>query len=227
MKLTEKIKREIFMRPFIREGYSRRMAASWYKYVKADNRNYGDRYTAEELASIHRRGFLARSIEKYDLFNNPDCDYITDFEYIFIHPLNNSFSKWIDDIITTNRILNNFSQFNREVYFSIIERERKQRIFRVGSEDKEYTVTDILALLKEKRVLELRPAHWLSKKRRYKLEYNNGRLRVNGIERTYQYLKKTISFLNANYIVSEYIDIHYGEFNGQQYRPPQKSELGL
>ena len=164
MKLTEKIKREIFMRPFIREGYSRRMAASWYKYVKADIRNYGDLYTAEELAIIHRIVFLARSIEKYDLLNNPDCDYITDFEYIFIHPLNNSFSKWIDDIITTNRILNNFSQFNREVYFSIIERERKRRIFRVGSEDKEYTVTDILALLKEKRVLELRPAHWLSKK---------------------------------------------------------------
>lgn len=216
MKLTEKIKREIFMRPFIREGYSRRMAASWYKYVKADNRNYGDRYTAEELASIHRRGFLARSIEKYDLFNNPDCDYITDFEYIFIHPLNNSFSKWIDDMITTSRILSSLPDFHRQIYFSIIKRDGRQCIFRINDETREYTVKDVYELVKEKKILELRPAHWLSKRSRYRLSFEENIFKIDDKESSFEELTQIITAPDANYIVADYVDLAYGRFGDKE-----------
>ena len=52
MDFIEKIKREIFMRPIIRKGYSRKMASAWYKHVKYDNKYFSDQYTAEELKQI-------------------------------------------------------------------------------------------------------------------------------------------------------------------------------
>ena len=217
MKLRERIKREKIMRPIMRKGFSRKMASVWYRKIKNDYKKYGKLYNQEILNDIHSRGYLARSIRKYDLLKEKDCRYISDFEYIFLSPINNSFSKWIDDILTTNRILSEYKKFCREVYFSIIERNRKKLIFKVDDEKREYIAEDIFSLLKEKRILELRPSFWLSKKKRYKLEYVDNLLRIDGFVRDIRDLEKLINSLNANYIISEYVDLNYGEINGNSF----------
>ena len=114
MKISARIKREIGMRPVVGAGYSRRMAAAWYRKTKADYRDYGQIYDKTVLKGVHDRGYLAKSIEKYNLLENKDCAYITDFDYIFLSPFNNSFSKWFDDTLTTGRILKRYNSLNRE-----------------------------------------------------------------------------------------------------------------
>ena len=201
----------------MKKGYSRKMASSWYKRVKYDNNHYRDIYSEAELKSIHDRGFLVRSIEKYDLLNNAEGDYITDFEYIFLHPFNNSFSKWLDDIITTSRILFRFPEVNRKIYFTIFQREQEQLIFKVNETARKYTAEDILNFIKEQHIVELRPSFWLSKKIRYKIEYYDDVLKINGEEKCENDFLQIITDLNANYIISEYLDLYYKTINEKKY----------
>ena len=217
MKIIEKIKREKMMRPILKAGFSRKMASAWYRKVKYDYKAYSSVYDKKTLKDVHRRGYLARHIKQYDLLTSKENHYISDFEYIYLSPFNNSFSKWLDDILTTNRILSKYGQFNRKVYFSIIERNFSKLIFKVGHENRPYSVDYIIELLREKKMLELRPAFWLSKKRRYKLEYIDERLHINGYLRDYKDLEQIIRKLNANYIISEYVDIYYKAINETNY----------
>lgn len=217
MSMKEKRERARTIRAVTKQGFSRKMGATWYKRVRWDNKNYGELYSKSELRDIHNRGYLARSIDKYDLLYDEDCDAITDFQYLFLSPYNNSFSKWLDDIITTSRILSRYSQFSREIYFSIIERNRKQRIFKFNDENREYTIDDIMEVLEEKKILELRPAFWLSKKKRYKLEYKEENLVIDDYVRDIKDLEKIIRFLDANYIVSEYIELKYDMHSDIEY----------
>lgn len=217
MNLSKRIKRERRLRPVIKAGFSRKMASLWDKKVRSDFRNYKGKYSEETLKKIHSKGYLARSISKYNLLSTLDTEYITDFEYLYLQPFNNSFSKWIDDILTTNRVLSEHEEVCREVYYSIIERNRRKHIFKVGEENREYTAKDIFELIKEKGVLELRPSFWLSKKKRYKLECKNGFLYVDGRIKNIREFERLIKSLNANYIVSEYIDIKYDSFNEKDF----------
>lgn len=216
MKISARIKREIGMRPVVGAGYSRRMAAAWYRKTKADYRDYGQIYDKTVLKGVHDRGYLAKSIEKYNLLENKDCAYITDFDYIFLSPFNNSFSKWFDDTLTTGRILKRYNSLNREVYFSIISRNQKRLVFRVDQEDREYGAEDIISLLQEKKILSLRPAFWLSKKKVYKLEYTEDGLMIDDCPADKTQLQEIIDELQANYLVCQWLDLKKMRINGEE-----------
>lgn len=169
MKLQDRIKKETALIPQVRKGYSRNMASSWYGKTLEDHRKNDRVYASDVLSYWHERGYLSSSIKRYDLYNNPNSDRITDLEYLYLQPFNNSFSKWLEDILTVNRVFQRFDSHLRNVYFSIIQREGAQLILRVGQEDREYTVDDILDLIREKGAVELRPAFWSSSGTRHLL----------------------------------------------------------
>lgn len=216
MRISARIKREIGMRPVVRAGYSRRMASAWYRKTKADYRTYAQIYDKSMLKEAHSRGYLAKSIEKYNLSENKDCKYITDFDYIFLSPFNNSFSKWFDDTLTTGRILKRYNALNREVYFSIISRNQKKLIFRVDQEDREYRAEDILALLKEKKILSLRPSFWTSKKPVYKLEYGAEGLLIDDAPAGMEEFEELLDALQANYLVCQWIELEKINIGGEE-----------
>lgn len=70
-------------------------------------------------------------------------------------------------------------------------------------------------------MLQLRPAFWLSKRARYKLEIKNSNLYIEEKKSTLMDLKRIISELDdVNYIVSEYFSITYkaeGPLNGYDH----------
>ena len=85
------------------KGYNRSTAAKWYRAVNRDNRVWKYKYPQSVLDQIHARGYLARNIERLGLLDNASCERITDLDYLFLRPMNNNFSKWIEDINTMNR----------------------------------------------------------------------------------------------------------------------------
>ena len=219
MNLKERIKKEESVLPLMQAGYSRTMANAWYGATSYDFRKNMAEFGPEALEYWHKKGYLASSIRRYNLIDNPETEYITDFEYLYMKPFNNSFSKWLEDIITTNRVLLPFGEHLREVYFSIIRRDGKTLILRVGQEDREYTVADIIELLREKGELELRPAFWESDRRRSLLslgedeETGEETLFSNGIKTNVKWLKGHIGKLTENYVISEPVS-YTGSFEG-------------
>ena len=211
MKLSERVKKEKFMMPIFKKGYSRKLAGIWVLRVEKDNKKYANKYTKKELDSVHNRGYLAKSIEKYDLLNNQNCKYITDFEYLFLTPLNNSFSKWIDDIATTNIILGEYSKYSKKIHY-IINRRNGSTLFFKPEEvctRRNWMQDDIIPFIKSKGIVELRSSFWTSKRRRFKIEYIQGRFFVNNKNRTEIEVRNLINSLEVNYIISDYIGLDY------------------
>ncbi len=223
MNIVKKVKRENELWSIMRHGYSRGMAISWRKAVMRDNRNNAKRYGRSALDDIHRRGYLSQSIKTYDLLNDRSDKYVTDFEYMFLSPYNNNFSKWIGDIITTNRILKRQSEHCRKVYFSIFQRRGGQIILSKGEDyDRPCTVQDVIDLLISKGRVELRPAFWESKSARYELSYEKEMIFINGqTGRDDQArLRRLINGLQSNYVVAECVDTQFAfspKLSGRHY----------
>lgn len=211
MNLYERLKKEIFMLPITSRGYSRKLAAIWYLRVQSDKKKYAEKYTGKQLKDVHKRGYLAKNIEKYDLLNNKDCKYITDFEYLFLSPFNNSFSKWIDDIATTNLILDEYKIYSKNIHFIINRRNGSTLFFRPQQvcEKRVWMVDDIIPFLKSKRLVELRPAHWTSKRRRFRISFIDNQFYINNRKNTELDVRNLINSLEANYILCDYVDLKY------------------
>lgn len=221
MKMKNRLKREISMLPVIKAGFSRKMASIWYKKTRRDKRQYKDIYGNSFIKEVHKQGFLCETLERYN-WKTSDLDkHISNFDYIYLEPFNNSFSKWLQDIITTNRILREYEPHLRKVFYSIVQRNGKKLILNTENENREYSVNDIINTLMEERVLQLRPAFWLSNGARYKLEIKNSNLYIEEKKSTLMDLKTMITELeDINYIVSEYFDIKYeaeGAINGYDH----------
>ena len=119
MGVISRIRREAFIRPWLKKGYSRRLANLYYKKVRADLQEDNGVPVADKKWA-HSLGYLSGSIEKYDLKNTPG-KYISDVDYMYLKPFNNSFTKWVGDLVTENRVLINHREHLPELYFNIIE----------------------------------------------------------------------------------------------------------
>ena len=209
MNLKERIHKEKHVLPLMLQGYSRSMAVSWYAKTCADERYYAKKYDLETIRDVHKRKYLCSSIERYDLLNNKEDKYISDFDYLWLSPYCNTFSKWLEDMITTSRVLRQYSEHFRTMYFSIIRRYMAPRVMKIDGEDREYWVGGVISLLKQKGELELRPSHWESKKPRYHLEWRNNNFYVNDKKMDEQAFRKIFDTLYVNYVVADPVKLRY------------------
>lgn len=213
-RVVARIKRELAMRPVIAAGHTRKTASIWYKKTQRDIQYHSAGFSKKQIKAYHRQGFLCETIKKYGITDTKNCGLISDLDYLYLRPFNNSFAKWIEDIITTQRVLSKYENNLRKIYFSIIQRDGAQIILPYGGSNKKNTTEDIIQLLKKEERLELRPSHWESKRKRYQLAFRNGRFYINAIPSSADQIRRIISALPANYIVSEPVSLEYS-FDGK------------
>lgn len=118
-KLVKRWRREKEIRRRIKQGYTRKAANGFYKRAQRELKN--PRFTKDSLREAHERGYLLSSLEKYDSQNA--CDVVTDLDMQFLSPLNNTFTKWLEDLLTQYYIFSGYRRYLPHVRFSIIERE--------------------------------------------------------------------------------------------------------
>ncbi len=217
MNLRGKLKREPRIAALIRAGYSRKRACEWYNMIQKDGSYYGDTHSSKELHTIHQAGFLCKTVQRYQIMDVNNTEYISDLDYMAMKPFNNSFEKWVGDIITTERVLKGHADVCRKTYFSIIQRDGEQLILPLNGGDKEVTVEDLAAFLLEKGTLELRPSHWTSKGKRYLLSAEGDKIFINGKEKGLGSLRSTVRSLKAAYVVCDPVDLFYRRIEGVPY----------
>ncbi|MEE1037818.1 MAG: sugar-transfer associated ATP-grasp domain-containing protein [Eubacterium sp.] len=210
MSIIKKLKREMGMLSVTRAGYSRKMASIWYRKTLNDKKLYKNVYSAEDIKKIHSKGYLCSTLNTLNLTADNTENLISNFDYIYLEPFNNSFTKWLQDMITTNRVLKNHQDVLRKVYFSIIERNGAKLILNEDNQGRKFTVNDIVDAVEKEGVLELRPSFWVSKRARYKMEMKEGKLFINDEESSVEGLTEIIEGIGeTSYVVSEYFDIAY------------------
>lgn len=170
MGIVSRIKREVFIRPWLKQGYSRKLANAYYKKVQWDNK-LDNGISMQDKKWAHDHKYLSTSIEKYDLKNNLD-KYISDVDYLFLQPFNNSFTKWMKDLVTTNHVLVNYPEHLPKLYFNIIDREHKKIFLPIDTVNRAYgeNYDDFIKLLDERGRLCLRPASNSGNRSTYMIE---------------------------------------------------------
>ena len=210
MGLMRRIKKELAMRDTFAKGYPRLTASRWYNATRRDNRLWKNVYSAAELEKVHAQGYLAKNIAAYDLLSGNGCERISDLDYLFLRPMNNSFAKWIEDINTMTRMNPKHAQRLPKIYFSITNRNGL-KILDYPFARRKCGVEEIVEVLQQVgTTLQLRPAFWASKNASYDVRYlSKTKVLVNGTSYTLSKFQKLLRGSNGNYLLCEKLYYDY------------------
>ncbi len=163
--------------------------------------------TLKQKIWAHKRGFLSNKVVMYGLTDENYRDYLPDFDYYRLHPINGAFSKWIDDKLTLKYILQPYSEYLPEYYFQI----KGNEILRLTDcpAGIEGSIPGIINLLKEKQFLAAKLISGSYGEGFFKLAYldnrfyqNNKLSSENEIELL---LKEWLQKKFGGYLITEYV----------------------
>ncbi len=163
--------------------------------------------TLSQKIWAQKRGFLSGKISLYGLTDENYRDFLPDFDYYRLHPINRDFSHWIDDKLTMKYILQPFSKYLPEYYYQLCRNE----ILRLMDCPPGYgqSIEDIILLLKEKHFLAAKliagsDGEGFTKLAWVKNEYfmNNRSCSAHELETL---LNKWVQKNSGSYLITEYL----------------------
>lgn len=207
-KIVKRVKKECGMQKTLRAGYPRKLSAKWYNACRRDDRVWTKSFTRQERDKFHAQGYLAKTV-KYLEFTPDPGERISDLDYMFLQPFNNSYSKWIADLNTMRRMFPAYAAYLPEVYYSIYNHDGLH-IVTFPTANTATGVDDILATLAQKQSLTLRPSFFSSKGWSYELKLLNPDTVVVGDRiKTPEQFEQFLSNLSPVYVVCEPLRYNY------------------
>ena len=205
---TNLIKRFVLWR-MRKKGYSDYMSREWMNTVLGNL--FQDKETPLKTKLwCYRRGFMPWRIHQYDLTEENFMEHLSDRDYMYLHQINNSYKKWIEDKMTFRLVLEPFKQHLPEYYFQIIQRDDKQILLRLPDCPNEYETTfdEMFRMLRDKGRLALKAASGTHGVGFYKMHYEDGKYYMNNKETTEAGIRRIINSFKSFYVVTEYINMH-------------------
>ncbi len=191
-----------------RRGFMDYMYRGWKKALREDMR---DKYTsAEEKKWAHERGFLSYHIKQYGLTEENWRSCLSDRDYKWLRPLNNEYRKLLWDKVTLRYCLDKYRQYLPEYYYHIVPRNGKMELLKMPDcpEGLPRSFAGLLALLREKKLLAMKPTVGSHGIGFYKLCFDGNAYIVNDEKKTESEMLDFFSALNDYYNISEYIVMH-------------------
>lgn len=165
--------------------------------------------TAEQKEWALSRGFYPGRIELYGLNEENYRNYLPDYGYFMVHPLNHHFRIWVNDKLTLKYVLNsNGCEDTMPRYFLYVENNGNYTYLMDAPEDIAKDSNFIYNLLLREGTLAAKPNSGTSGGRGFmKLEYRDGQIYENNkpIERSE--FDAAVAQMR-NYIVTEYAYQH-------------------
>lgn len=192
-----------------KRGFSSYMSNEWFETVYKNL--FQDHQTPLKTKLwCYRRGFMPWRIEQYGLTEENFQEFLSDRDYMYLHQINNSYKKWIEDKMTFRYVLEPFKQHLPQYYFQIIQRDDRQLILKLQDcpEGYEATFDELFRLLREKGKLAFKSASGTHGIGFYKVEHRDGRYYVNNKVYSEYGLRDLINRFKSFYIVTEYINMH-------------------
>ncbi len=202
--MIHKLYEKIIRTSMVRFGYSPFFAVQVWN-ERWDDILHNHTTTWQQKIWSQRRGFLSDKIVIYGLTKNNYTDYLTDFDYKKIYPINGSCTHLIDDKLVIRYLLQPFRKYLPEYYFQI---EKGQIItlpdLPAGFES---SPDGIIRLLTTKGNLALKPVTGSKGIGFYKLSFDMIGFYINNLE---VQREEIITLLNQldKYLVTEYLMSH-------------------
>ena len=143
-------------------GYTKSTLSAWRRLKRRDRAMHPQADRAL-VRRCHRAGYLLDRVDQY----GPDhlTDYVSDRDDILLNPRNNSYRKWIGDIVSQRVCLDGKKKYFPKAYYQILHRDKNRLLIRLPDCPAGYGANDlreVLRLLREGRVLRLEPAQYAS-----------------------------------------------------------------
>lgn len=187
----------------LKDGYTRKFGNKYLRTIDAELSNPA--YDKEYVKWSHEHGFFAECAYAYRLNENNYKNYLSDYDYYLIWPLNNWQKIWINDKLTLKYMLadTEFGSLMPDYYYynangvmtALLDNPYKQ---------KEYTFEDFLSLLKNIGDIACKPCNGTTSLGFFRLSYKNGCFFMDDKEIIPEKLKKWV-IDQKNYIFTEYI----------------------
>lgn len=155
------------------------------------------------------KGFYPGRVDLYGLTEDNYKNYLPDYGYFMIHPINHHFRIWVNDKLSLKYVLNsNGCADTMPEYYLYVENNGTYTYLMDApfsiNKDRDF----ILNLLKEKGTLAIKPNSGTSGGRGFmKMEYKNGKIYENNKHISMQQFEDIVSHLE-NHIVTEYAYQH-------------------
>ncbi len=155
------------------------------------------------------RGFFPGRVQLYGLTEENYKDYLPDYPYFMIHPINHHFRIWVNDKLTLKYVLNSSGcEDTMPEYYLYVENDGRYTYLMDAPENIEKNEDFILNLLKEKEILAIKPNSGTSGGLGFiKLELRNNEIYSNNKLISLSELKGIIAQFK-NTIVTEYVRQH-------------------
>ncbi len=155
------------------------------------------------------KGFYPGRVEYYALNEDNYKDYVPDYNYFMIHPINHHFRIWVNDKLTLKYILNsNGCEASMPEYYLYVENNGNYTYLMDAPDTVKRDGDFIFNLLVEKGTLAVKPNSGTSGGRGFmKLEYKSGEIYVNNKPIARDEFNEIIAHLE-NYVVTEYCYQH-------------------
>ena len=188
-------------------GY--RSVLGWYRWVKDVRRIITARGLgpSDKLWCI-RHGFTPSGFKAFggEELKKNYADYLSQRDYLKLHPINGAFSVWIDDKLTMKYVLANFDEYLPAYYFHI-EKDRIMRLVNCPADIESEGLEGIMELLRAEGILVAKRLWGACGVGFYRLEYRDGRYFVTGSETSEEKLLDLLKGLD-HYIITEHISNH-------------------
>lgn len=163
--------------------------------------------TLKQKIWAYKNGFFSHKIKSLRLTEDNYQDFLPDFEYYRLHPINGIFSRWIDDKLTIRYILDPFSEYLPKYYYHLY----KDEILPLQDcpIDAGQTIDDIINLLKVEKALALKLLASSTGDGFIKLGFEDGRFLINNEEVQLESLRTSINewmkIGRGGYLITEYL----------------------
>lgn len=191
-----------------RRGYSPYFANMLLEEISSDlfeNKNT----TFSQKLWAFKRGFFSTNIKLYGLNDRNYVQYLADFDYYRLQPINGPYNKWIDDKLTIKYILCPFNKFLPRYFYQLSSNRSGVVIHRLMDCPRELgsDVTDIIKLLEVEGCLAAKLAAGTRGDGFCKIAYREDQYYINEAHVTKNQLTEFLNSLDK-YIICEYLFTH-------------------
>ncbi len=189
------------------QGMDYKWARMFLKKLADDEKAF--QMTDEEKKWALERGFFPGRIKLYGMNEDNYRQYVPEWQYFMLHPLNHHFKLWVNDKLTLKYILNsNGCQSSMPEYYLYVENDGSYTYLMDTPENIKKDKDFIPNLLKEKGVLAMKPNSGTSGGLGFiKLELVDGVVYENNKPIDSERFSQILGNLK-NYIVTEYAHQH-------------------
>lgn len=192
-----------------KKGFVNFMYSNWLRGLKDDKR-FG-RTTKKEKRWAHRHGFYSYRIKQYGITKGNYGEFLSDYDYKSLRPLNNGFYKWFWDKKISYHILKGCNDVLPIYYCHSVAKGNEIVFIPFEKEVGEiYDYKRLIDILKTTSILAVKPEIGSHGNGFFKVQYKKSseEFFINESKNSEQEIEDFFKSLPENYLISEYIEAH-------------------